>query len=66
MDTRQDNLIKSYLEGNIDIEYFTNEFTIIYGQETDYDALEPVKRRLYSELYTIAARYSPFPEEIEK
>lgn len=66
MDTRLEDLIRDYLGNRIDIKHFTDSFTIIFGQETDYDSLGEEKYALFNELQTIAARYSPYQDEIEK
>lgn len=66
MNTKLDKLIENYLEGKISTKYFTDEFTIIFGQEIDYGSLGDKKYKLFDDLYEIVARYSPDQEEINK
>ncbi|MCF1750778.1 hypothetical protein [Mariniradius sediminis] len=66
MDNRLDKLIKDYLDGKIDVSFFTDMFTVIYGQETDYDSLGEKRYHLFRNFSDFAARYSSNKEEIEK
>jgi hypothetical protein len=66
MDCRLQKLIQDYIEGKISVEKFTNDFTIIYGQETEYEALGERRNLLFSEFSDFASRYSSSQEEIEE
>lgn len=66
MDTRLEKLIQDYIGGRIGVEIFTNDFTIIYGQETDYDILDEKRYKLFSEQSDFTSRYSSNLEEIDK
>ncbi len=66
MDTRLDQLIKEYLEGKIEVSFFTDRFTIIYGQETDYNSLGVDRYKLFKDFSDFAARYSSHQDEIDE
>lgn len=66
MDNRLETLIQTFLENEIDVKSFTDDFTLIYGQETDFERLEPKKYKLFRELNAVTSRFSPYQDEIEK
>lgn len=66
MDNRLDILIQTFLENKIDVKSFTDDFTLIYSQETDFERLDPKKYKLFRELNTVTSRYSPYQDEIER
>ncbi|WP_400242238.1 hypothetical protein AB3U99_15200 [Niallia sp. JL1B1071] len=59
-------LIRDYYEGKINIGYFTDNFTITFNTEVDYDQLSETEYKLFEELAHITSRYSPFEEEVQK
>lgn len=59
-------LIWNYHDGKIDIDCFTNNFTITFNIDIDYDQLSEMEYKLFEELAYITSRYSPFEEEVQK
>jgi hypothetical protein len=66
MENNLDSLLRRYLEGELDTESFTSNFTTVFNLETDYDQLSKFKDKLYSELASITARYSSNQDEIDE
>ncbi|MED3791348.1 hypothetical protein P4571_02660 [Niallia alba] len=59
-------LIWDYYEEKININYFTDNFTITFNTEVDYDELSEAEYKLFEELAHITSRYSPYEEERKK
>ena len=61
-----DKLLEMYIEDKINTVNFSNNFTIIYSQDTDYSQLDDERNQLYGELHLMTARFSPYREDFEK
>ncbi len=59
-------LIDMYLSKKIDEETFCEDFVPSYGVELDYDTITREERKAFSELQTVASRFSPFEEDHKK
>ncbi|QBO35737.1 hypothetical protein EQG49_04305 [Periweissella cryptocerci] len=58
-------LVKAVNDGEITINTFTEEFTIIFDRETDYTELSEREETEFNELVALTSRYSPFLEDFE-
>jgi hypothetical protein len=59
-------LINQYAMGNIDADIFCDEYHECYDLELNLDTLTEMESRLFSELSTIAGRFTSFQEDLEK
>ncbi|UTR16543.1 colicin immunity domain-containing protein [Salipaludibacillus sp. LMS25] len=57
-------LLTDFVGRKINTETFSNEFTIFFSQEIDYECLSEQEYQLFNELEVIASRFSPFKEEL--
>lgn len=53
------DLIKNYIEEKITTEMFSNNFTILFSREIDYDTLSEKEYTLLSALQEMASLFSP-------
>ncbi|MBV4360611.1 colicin immunity domain-containing protein [Pinibacter aurantiacus] len=56
-------LLDQYLSGKINASIFCDEFYYSYDLELDYSSLTELEHRLFSELSTVAGRFSEYEED---
>lgn len=56
-------LINEYIKGHYDTKNFCDQFTIIFNIETDYEDLNEVENKLFLELSSVTARFSPYDKD---
>lgn len=58
-------LIVQYQKGKYDTNTFCDQFTVIYDREVDYNTLSNFENKLFYELSTITARFSPYEDDLK-
>lgn len=57
-------LTNEFIKGNYDTETYCNQFTIIFDTEINYEDLNEVENKLFLELCSVTARFSPSEEDL--
>ncbi|MEI5909658.1 hypothetical protein WAK64_21930 [Bacillus spongiae] len=57
-------LLGEYSKENYDIKTFCEQFTIIFNNEIDFEELNDLEYRLFSNLSKLTARFSPYDEDL--
>ncbi len=58
-------LLEQYYLNKYSTEIFTDDFTITYNLETDYESLTENENKLLGDLCTITSRFSPYEEDLK-
>ena len=58
-------LIDEYLNKNIDVRHFCDEFYFSYALEIEPESLNEIEKNTFIELNKIISRFSPFEEDFE-
>ncbi len=59
-------LMEMYLSGKIDAQTFCDEYYYCYDLEFDYETLTEFEAKCFSELSTVAGRFTNIEEDLKK
>jgi len=58
-------LIREFKKGNYDINIFCDEVTNIYNLELNFNDLNELEKKYFSELIIFTSRYSPYENDLK-
>lgn len=57
-------LLRGFLQGELDAQSFSEQFSDVYNLEVDYATLNVLERKEFRALMVVASRFSPFEEDL--